>query len=229
MDLKLLNQARSSSRLRNWVPQTFARVALLTLLFWLPVLGIAAPLVLDELLELEELLVVGVAEGVAELLELEELPVVGVALGVVALLLVVGVAVGVVALLELEELPVVGVALGVAALLLELEELPVLELELEEPPVTGTPLPATLFMKLPLALTPIPSSFWRRPRSSCNQSPNVRPLICALDWLLPLFELLLLELFEPLLFDWLFVAAVPPFLMSVSACVKAKAYWLRYC
>ncbi len=152
-DLKLLNQARAASRSRNWGPQTFARFALFIVAAWLPVLGMAAPLVLEELLELEELLVVGVAVGVAELLELEELPVVGVA---VAELLLPEL---------LEELLVVGVAVGDVALL-ELEEL----LELEVPPVTGTPAPATLFMKLPVALTPRFSNFWRRPRSSCNQS-----------------------------------------------------------
>jgi len=132
-----------------------------------PVLGMPALLVLelDELLELEEL-VVGVAEGVAELLE--ELPVLGVvvAAGVAVAellelleeLLVPDVAVA--AGVAVAELPVLDVAVGLVALL---EELPVLELE--EPPVTGTAPPATVLVKLPVALTPIFSSFMRRPRS----------------------------------------------------------------
>ncbi len=114
----------------------------------LPVTGTAAVA--------EELLVLGVAVDVAELLELEELLVVGVGE----------------LLLELEELLVVGVAVGAAAPALELEEL----LELEVPPVTGTPAPAVLLPLLTLALKPMPISFCRRPcitLSHLAKSPDV--------------------------------------------------------
>jgi len=161
---------------------------------------------------------------VLELEELEELLVVGVAVGVVEELLAPGVAVAA-ELLELEELLVVGVAVGVIAELApgvavaaevpELEEL----LELEVPPVTGTPPPATLLL-LTLAVKPMLASLSCRPCIVCSQlakSPWAEPKFV----LLVLDELLLDELLPLLL---LFVVFAPRPATIASACLNAKAY-----
>lgn len=203
----------------------------------LPVTG--TPAELDELLELEEPLVVGVAVAELPELELEEPLVVGVAVGV-----------EVAELLELEEPLVVGVAVGVeVAELLELEEplgvdvaaeLPELELELEVPPVTGTPEPAILLPLLAiLALKPIAASLSRKPCIICNQVAKscradaegrlFEPLLLLVDDELLLDELLLDEPLLLLLFPLLLLVFMPWPATMASACLRAKAYWLRYC